>query len=488
MSFRPHSCRQFCDDKSLVTLIATLFLALPSLGAQASDLPNFVLIVSDDQGWTGTSVSMHPDRPSAKSDYHQTPHLERLAAEGMRFTQGYASAPVCCPSRRSIQFGQTPLRQGDDADFERRYPPGNNRPTIPRLLKAVDARYAAAHFGKWDLRTDLTPAHLGYDESDGPTGNHEGNLDEENGERIDEKGSAAKWTRTAVVDDPKRTFSVTDRGRSFMARMNAADRPFFLQLSYYAVHAAFQARAETFAYWKEQDPGQRHDHPGYAAMTADLDAGLGLILDELERLGIEEQTYVIYTSDNGGVGWIPPDRALHLAPPSTIDTASMNAPLRAGKWVAYEGGLRVPFIIRGPGVRPGTSSNIPVVGWDLLPTIADLAGYRDALPNDIDGVSFRAVLTGEVSDELPRPTPGLYFNRYSDSYGHVAIRVGDDKLVRFQGFPCSDCTEPLGLFDLSRDPGERHNLAAERRDKVRELNAHLETYMKHVRESFAERN
>ena len=100
-----------------IVLIAVLLFVMPQRGADAADPPNFVLVVSDDQGWTGTSVSMNPALPAAKSDFHKTPHLERLAAEGMRFTQGYASAPICCPSRRSLQFGQTPLRQGDDADF-----------------------------------------------------------------------------------------------------------------------------------------------------------------------------------------------------------------------------------------------------------------------------------------------------------------------------------------------------------------------------------
>ncbi len=145
---------------SLATLIVAT--SVPSvLCAESATSPNFVLILTDDQGWTGTSVSMHPTIHS-KSDYQRTLHLERLARAGMRFSQGYSPAGLCCPTRRSIQFGQTPLRQGDDAQFVQRYPVGNKRPTIPRFLKAVNPRYAAAHFWKWDLRTDLAPEHLAY--------------------------------------------------------------------------------------------------------------------------------------------------------------------------------------------------------------------------------------------------------------------------------------------------------------------------------------
>src|SRR5690606_29750302 len=138
------------------------------------------------------------------------------------------------------------------------------------------------------------------------------------------------------------------------------------------------------------------------------------------------------------------------------------------------------------GIKPGSFSSVPVVAWDLLPTIADLAGYRGILPDDVDGVSFRTVLHEMGTEELPRVFTGLYFNRYSDSYGHVAIRVGDYKLIRFQPLSSSDCVEPLVLFDLSCDPGERHNLADKQPDRVRELSRHLDDYMNHVRASYAE--
>lgn len=462
--------------------VSIVVLLVPRLGTAAPQrsAPNFVFILADDQGWTGTSVSMHAKRGNARSDYYQTPNIERLARDGMRFTQGYAPAALCCPTRRSIQFGQTPARQGDDDAFAARYPTNTKRLTIPRALKTVNPKYLAAHFGKWDLRTDLAPEHLGYDESDGNTRNGVGSK----GTSFNKKD---KWKRHGVMDDPKRIFSITKRAVDFMKRASDANRPFFLQISHYAVHVDMQTRRASLDACRKRPRSKYHRIPAFAGMTQDLDAGIGRVLDELDTLGIADNTYVFFMADNGAVPWIPPDKRKHLSPPRAVKDAGRNHPLRAGKWTLFEGGIRVPFIVRGPGIAPGRFRDTPVVGWDLLPTIAALAGYREAMPGDLDGVSIRPLLEGNSSQSI-RNAP-LIFHRYASGYPHSAIRDGDYKLVQFwrrpekQGFQpgLPSYVERAQLFDLASDLGETTNLAAKIPGKTRELRKKLVDYLRKAR-------
>ena len=177
-------------------------------------------------------------------------------------------------------------------------------------------------------------------------------------------------------------------------------------------------------------------------------------------------------ADNGAAEFIPPVKN-KLDHPSVFATPPRNSPLRGGKWVLYEGGIRVPFIVSGPGVKAGAQCDVPVAGWDLLPTLADLAGYKHPLPADLDGGSFRALLAhGEGA--VARPQEPLIFHRYTSGYPHSAIRMGDDKLVKIWK------TGGLELYDLRTDPGERTDLAARRPERVRELHAQLMAYLRRV--------
>ncbi|MCA9013131.1 MAG: sulfatase [Planctomycetaceae bacterium] len=444
----------------------------------ASEGPNFVFILTDDQGWTGMSASMLSEQ-NVGSDYYLTPNMTRLAQSGMRFSRGYAPAALCCPSRRSLQFGQSPLRMGDDRQFAERYPIDSQRLTIPRLLKSIDPRYAAAHYGKWDMRTPLAPEHLGYDEGDGVTGN--GNGSEGDNGAPDPVAKDEKWSGHAELEDPKRIFSITARATDFMQRMSAEKRPFYVQLSHYAVHADMQMRAETLAKTKPRHKGEIHANPFYAAMTEDLDAGIGLLLAKLDELKLRENTYIIFMADNGGVPWIPPDRVKNFSNPTTLADKGANYPLRAGKWTVFEGGVRVPFMVSGPGIPPGTFSNVPVIGWDILPTIADLAGYQKALPADIDGASFRSVLENNGVGRIPRPNDFLIFHRFSNAYRHTAIQQDDFKLIRFwkRDVPGVAIKE-LQLYNLRDDIGETQNLAANMPEKVRELERQMSDYLRSV--------
>jgi len=469
-------------------LAGTLGLAAASMSLSSSvegqskpAAPNFVFFLSDDQGWTGTSFPMHGGRDDAKSDYFLTPNLERLANQGMRFSQGYAPAALCCPTRRSLQFGQTPARQGSER-FAADYPPGNDRLSMARMLKAVNSNYAAAHFGKWDHRTDLLPEHVGYDESDGNTGNRNGN----EGSNFDKQ---EKWILHKELADPKRIFSITERANSFMERQVRAGRPFYVQISHYAVHVDMQTRAETLRKHEKRSKGTIHRIPAFAGMTEDLDTGIGKVLAKLDELGIADSTYVFYMADNGAVPWIPPNKTKHFANPASLEDFGRNHPLRSGKWTLFEGGVRVPFIVRGPGVEPGSFSDVPVVGWDILPTIADLAGYRERLPDDLDGVSFRGLLEHGGRGNVNRAFDGLVFHRYSTGEPHSAIRVGDYKLIKFWKRPIrigsfsmtsSKKSGKMLLFNLKDDIGETRNIADDMPQKTQELHEKLMAYLRSV--------
>jgi arylsulfatase A-like enzyme len=472
--------RQFTRAETLARG-TVLLLAFWSVVHPVAADPNFVVILTDDQGWTGTSVAMSPDQDDSLSDYYQTPNLQRLASRGMRFTQGYSPAALCSPTRRSIQFGQTPVRQGDD-QFTTKYPATTDRITIPRLLKSVNANYRAAHFGKWDLRSDLLPEHLGYDVSDGNTGNRDGNR----GSMFNKQD---KWKKFKILEDPKQIFGITDRANQFMEGQVRAGNPFFLQVSHYAVHADTQTTAASLEATRQRQHGKRHDRAEFAAMTADLDKGLGLLLDKIESLGIEDSTYVFYLADNGAVPWVPPNREKHLGHPSLFSDTSNNYPLRGGKWTLFEGGIRVPWIVAGPEIVAQTFCNVPVVGWDLLPTIADLAGYSEPLPATLDGGSLRRLLQLPGEATVNRPRPGLVFHRFSKSYSHSAIRVGDYKLIKFwQELDFSVDVTSTGkgtfqrtlLFNLQEDSGETRNLAKSLPAKTQQLEAELDAYLEQV--------
>lgn len=295
--------------------------------------------------------------------------MERMARMGMRFTQGYSPAASCCPIRHALQTGQFPTRHEYNADRKDWTDTYAEQPNIPRMRKATDDRYVTAHFGKWDYRYDeISPAEQGYDFSDGDTGNKTGGG----------KGSGGPTS----TPDPKRIDTITDQALHFINRNHHRNKPFYLQISHYAVHLDIFYNQRTLEEVRKRSPVQKHTMPEFAAMTSDMDAGIGHILDKLEELKLQENTWLIFMSDNGGRTSIP------KAPDGSED---LNSPLRDGKHSFYEGGIRVPFFVIGPGVQPGSVSDVPVSGVDILPTLADLAGYSKRLPSNIDGGSLREV-------------------------------------------------------------------------------------------------
>ena len=400
---------------------------------QENTAPNILLILADDQGWNHLSVPMHDELAGSGSDYFQTPNIERIAEAGMRFSSAYAAAPMCGPSRIALHFGKGTAQvvYSVAADEVR-----EASMTIGELMKSTG--YATAHFGKWSPGAPEAGLQF-YDQSDGAAGNGDGNVDD--------------------PGNPKDIFGITQRAIAFMEASVDAGTPFYMQLSHFAPHVGFQALEETIEKWGEIEPGELHADSVYAAMTEDLDTGIGMVLDKLHDLGIDENTYVIYTSDHG----------------QTVNR-STNLPLAHGKGTLWEGGMRVPFIVSGPGIAPGTISDSRVVSLDLFPTFAELAGASESMPGDLEGGSLVPELHDREEGEVQRAREELVFHfaqpsGQPESRASSSIYLGDYKLLKFYD------TGDLQLFDIARDLGEQQDLAGRMPERVEELHQRLIGYL-----------
>ena len=422
--------------KQILFSIFLLFYQFTHLQTN-SNHPNFILILADDQGWNGTSVKMINDNELSISDFYETPNIERIAEKGVIFSNAYASAPVCAPSRYSIQFGQTParlkmIRVGMNTDHI-----DHNKLSIPKQLKEINSEYRSAHFGKWGM--DSTPENIGYDKSDGPTKNKDG--------VFNYNSNKLQWSNNES-SDPKKIFSITKRAINFIEENKQSNTPFFLQISHYAIHSDIVARKETYQKFKNKNTGEIHNNLGLAAMTFDLDDSVGLILDKLEELNLTENTYVIYTSDNGSVPIVTPRKYYKQ---------SYNFPLQRGKWDAMEGGIRVPFIVMGPGINERRYTETPISFSDLLPTISEIAGNKILNRKNLDGGSFKKLLFNK-SDKVFRKTKGLIFhvpyeNKIALERAHSSIIVDNYKLIKFYD------NNDTKLYDVKNDISESIDLS-----------------------------
>lgn len=423
------------------TLLVWLVALVPSL-CVAAERPNIVFMLSDDQAWSGLSVAMHPNVAGSKGDGFHTPNLERLAAQGMRFSAGYSPASVCSPTRISLQTGKSPAA----LHWTKAAPPESGHKLIePRNVKSISANettigellqkagYATAHYGKWHISGGGPEKH-GYDESDGDTGNE----------------NAYQFKDPNPVD----IFGMADRAAAFMEKNSKAKRPFFIQMSWNALHASENALKVTLAKYEQQMKGENSKRITTAAITEDLDTGVGRVLAAIDRLGLAGNTYVIYMADNGAGGG--------------------KKALSGGKGGVWEGGIRVPFIVRGPGVKPNSWCHTRVVGYDLFPTFCEWAEVnKAALPKGLEGGSIAGLLKNDGRGEVKRAREELIFHfpHYQGDAPHSAIMLGDLKLLHFY----EDNRDML--FDLSKDIGERDDLAAQRPADTKKLRERLKTYL-----------
>ncbi|MCF7848372.1 MAG: sulfatase-like hydrolase/transferase [Kiritimatiellales bacterium] len=423
--------------------------------------PSFVFILIDDMGWTGLSAAMDDQVKESKSDYYQTPNIEILASQGMRFSNAYSPGPMCTPSRAGILTGKTPAELhlttpgggGRVRDYQRLIPAQqvNGLPekedTVAELLKKEG--YATAHFGKWHLG-NVSPGEHGFDYHDGTTAN-------------DGPG--------AYKDpNPKDMFGITERAIDFLSGQVQAGKPFYLQLSHYAVHMPNEALQKTIEKFNKLPTGKRHINPEYAAMTYDLDTAIGILLKKIEELGIADSTYVVLMSDNGAPG--NPRRP-------------ENVPLAGGKGSLYEGGIRVPLIVCGPDIKPNTFCRESVTGCDLFPTFCEWAGvpaYAKATADKpgigkIEGTSLVPLLTGEGKFQRLENTLLFHYPHYGQGPAQKpqsAIIVGNYKLLRDLE------TGTAQLFDLDKDISEANDLSKRMPEKAQEMEKLMDARLKAV--------
>jgi arylsulfatase A len=411
--------------------------------------PNFIILLGEGQGWNSTSVQMDDTVHASKSSFIQTPNLERLAREGMRFADAYAASPRCTPSRAALLTGKTPalLRMTfiavKDVDNSRRLiepSPVLELPesemTIAELLK--DAGYATAHFGKWHVGR-ANPTRHGFDENDGANGSGGPN-----------------------TSNPKQVYLTTELGIDFVSRQTKAGKPFLLQISQHGGGSVEDARPETVAAIRQR--GVNDLQLADAAIAEDVDINIGLLLKKLDELGIADNTYVIYTTDHGGYGRI-------------------NAPLNNGKGSLLEGGIRVPLIIRGPSVKAGVCSHTRVAGIDLLPTIAELARLKTSLPKSIEGGSLAPVLRspGKAAVKRPREELIFHFPHYDYENDGPASVIFLGHLKAYKRYE----TGELRLYDLAKDLGEQHDLAKQMPAQAAAMERRMNEYLKAVNAQMA---
>lgn len=427
-------------------LAASSITAALSLAAAQ---PNFVVVLGEGHGWSSTSVRMDDAVPASRSDFVRTPNLERLAAGGLRFAAFYAPSPRCTPSRAALLTGRSPAQLHMTFIGEGRRDTGGRAggrvvppmaltelpagtPTLPAILQR--AGYATAHFGKWHLGR-ANPREHGFAENDGANGN--GGPD------------------NVANPHPAQLDAMTARGLDFIDRQARAGRPFYLQLSHYASRQGGAARPETLAAVKAWGTRLNDRQIAEAAAILDLDVAFGRVLDHLDALGVATNTYVLFTTDHG--------------------TPGRNPPLAGGKGTISDGGLRVPFIIRGPGIQPGSCSRVQALGVDLLPTLTELARVKEPLPPGLEGGSLVPVLTqaGPGTVRRPREEFVVHFPHYDkDPVGPAsAIYLGDFKLVRVYE------SGARTLYNLASDPAERQDLAAQLPDRTAELDRRLTEYL-----------
>ncbi len=429
--------------------------------AQPPALPNIVLIFADDLGWKDVGYQ--------GTDFYETPHIDRLAQQGMVFSAGYAAAGNCAPSRACLLSGQYTPRHHVYAvgstlrgpQQQMRLVPVPNKSglsqdniTIAEALRA--GGYVTGHFGKWHLsgKDGAIPSEQGFDVTFDSFGDRE--LKE-----------GSEGNKPGPPSDPKGVFTLTRKACEFMEANR--DRPFFCYLAHHAIHTPLQGRPDTLAHFEGKTPGAQHDKPLYAACTYDLDASVGVLLDKLQELGLAENTLLVFTSDNGGTG------------------QSSQEPLRGNKGSYHEGGIREPFIVRWPGVvTPGTTCDVPVINVDLYPTFLAAAGVELPAGKVLDGESLLPLL--REAGPLTRSSIFWHFPGYLDN----PVTRGRDPLFRTRPVSVINkdhwklylyheewqldggreqllTNNAVELYNLRDDVGERHNVALSevaRRDEL----------------------
>ncbi len=434
------------------TILVLHICSLLSVGAaSAAEKPNIVFFFIDDLGWADLSYQ--------GSEFYESPNIDGLAESGMVFTDAYACAPNCAPSRACLLSGRYTPRHGiytvgdpkRGNHQSRKLEPAENRTVLDDAFvtwaEVLDKNgYALASMGKWHLGSD--PTTQGFDvniagrEWGSPSGG----------------GYHSPYKYPNLVQQEKGEYltdRLTDEAVSFID--DNKDQPFFLYLTHYAVHTPIQAKEEVTAKYQAKEPGEHQRNARYAAMIESVDDSVGRVLAKVEELGLTDNTVVVFFSDNGG----------HMG-------ATSNHPLRGAKGMLYEGGIREPFIVRWPGVtKAGSRCSEPVIGVDLYPTFTEITNSRMTEGYELDGLSIVPLLKN-ASASLSRDALYWHFPCYLQGTGDPhggpfrttpagAIRMGDWKLIEWFE------SGRLELYNLTEDLGEGNNLSDSHPEKRTEL-------------------
>jgi arylsulfatase A-like enzyme len=438
-----------------LTLLCLGFFASSTRAAEQSRPPNIIFILADDLGWT--------DLTCQGSTFYETPNIDRLAREGMRFTQAYSASAVCSPTRAALLTGKYPARL-HLTDWIKGHPHPRAKLKVPdwtmhlpleeRIIAEAlkDAGYATASIGKWHLGgPEFYPEQHGFDVNVGGC----------------DKGQPpsyfSPYNIPTLTDGPKGEFfsdRLTEEALSFLEQHRS--KPFFIYLPHYAVHTPIMGKPEVIAkYAARANPQNPQHNATYAALVESVDDSVGRLLRRLDELKLADNTVVFFTSDNGGL---------------IMNKVTSNLPLRSGKGSPYEGGIRVPLIVRWPGVAPaGSVCATPVITTDYYPTILQMAGLKPARRQVLDGESLVPLL--KQSGVLRRDALYWHYPHYNIHPSGVPssiVRRGDWKLI--------EVFDPQGveLYDLAADPGERRNLAAEQPVLVQKLRRQLENWRRKI--------
>ena len=450
----------------LLCLAAVAILAFLPCTAGAADTdaekPNLVFFFIDDMGWTDVAFM--------GSKYYETPHIDRLAGQGMVFRSAYANGPNCAPSRACLMSGQYGPRHGiftvgdpvrGNHTYRKLEPIANKTVLDERFITMAEALksggYVSATMGKWHLGPD--PTTQGFDvniagrEWGSPSGG----------------GYHSPYNYPNLVNKQKGEY-LTDRLGEEACQFirDNKQRPFFLYLTHYAVHTPIQGKKELVDKYKAKEPAGEHTNAAYAAMVESTDDSIGAVLKTLDELGLTDNTIVCFFSDNGG----------QLG-------ATSNAPLRGGKGMLYEGGIREPMIVKWPGVtKAGSVCNEPVIGVDFYPTFLEMTGTPKPAGYTLDGESFVPLLRDPTA-KLQREAIFWHFPCYLQGSGDPrgpfrttpagAVRMGDWKLIEF----FEDGV--LELYNTKTDLSEKNDLADKMPEKVREMHKVLRDWQGQVK-------
>lgn len=455
----------------------TILVIFPALSL-AADRPNIVFILADDLGWA--------DLPCYGNTFNEAPQLDRLAREGMRFTNAYAACPVCSPTRASIQSGQYPARvgiidfiTGHWRPYEEVRVPKNRTQYLPEKITTLaeslkQAGYATGYFGKWHLgnRKEWLPSNQGYDTSHVYAGG----------------GFHTPRFIPPVKPSPKGRLSevLTDLSVDFIEENQS--KPFFLLLAHYDVHVQLDGDRDIVTKYLNKE--RKDSYPGnavYAAMVEHIDRSVGRVMRTLGQLGLERNTMVIFYSDNGGL--ISRFDKVPLLARSSLDVyqdsplkyiASSNAPLRAEKGTVYEGGIREPLIVKWPKrIAPGGISEALISSVDFYPTFLELAGIAAPVDQVLDGASMIPAFRGDVDNNR-----AIYWHYpvYHHDVPAAAMRQGDWKLVE------NLVSGETSLYNLKADISEASDLTEMYPDKSKALYALLKRWQQEVGAEFPVKN